>query len=149
MDGLHGTSFAPVLFSKINQSELALRTHKPPPADPARWYFLERWRKLSREQLMREPLCRFHLQRGIPVKATIADHITPHKGDWNSFLTGELQSLCKQCHDTDKARVERIGYLPDIGYDGAPLDPNHPAAEPSIEQSVLLEHAIRRLNLEI
>jgi len=35
--------------------------------------------------------------------ADIADHIESHHGDWNAFLTGELQSLCSACH-AQKAR---------------------------------------------
>jgi hypothetical protein len=30
--------------------------------------------------------------------ASIADHDPPHKGDWNAFRLGPLQSLCRDCH---------------------------------------------------
>jgi hypothetical protein len=42
------------------------------------------------------------------------------------FFSGELQSLCKACHDGAKKFVETRGYRPDIGLDGRPLDPRHP-----------------------
>jgi hypothetical protein len=130
-----------------------MRYHKSPHPDPSHWYWTQRWRKLSAAQLRREPLCRFHAQRGIPVKATVADHITPHRGNWDAFVTGPLQSLCKTCHDRDKAEVEHFGFRKGFDRDGAPLDPNHPAADEiqksEPERSILLQHAIRRLNIEI
>jgi hypothetical protein len=49
---------------------------------------------------------------------TIADHVVPHKGDWNDFRLGELQSLCKQCHDSTKQLIERRGYSYETGTDG-------------------------------
>jgi len=40
----------------------------------------------------------------------VADHIMPHKGDENLFWDkGNLQCLCRQCHDTTKKRMERRG----------------------------------------
>jgi hypothetical protein len=55
--------------------------------------------------------------------ATICDHVEPHHGDVNS----PFQSLCKDCHDSTKSFVELHGFRPDIGLDGWPLDPRHPA----------------------
>ena len=57
--------------------------------------------------------------------ATIADHDPPHKGDWNAFRRGPLQSLCVDCHKGKWADDKR-GYRCDIGDDGLPIDPNHP-----------------------
>jgi 5-methylcytosine-specific restriction enzyme A len=58
--------------------------------------------------------------RGLAVPATIADHIEPHRGDWNAFLTSELQSLCAHCHNSAKRRIELGRPRPDIGEDGYP-----------------------------
>lgn len=91
------------------------------------WYQLERWRRKRRFQLMEEPLCVMCAERGIAAPATIADHIEPHHGDWNDFWLGKLQSLCKNCHETRKRDIERRGYVTDIGSDGWPIDPKHPA----------------------
>jgi len=66
------------------------------------------------------------VQRGIVEPATVADHVEPHGGDANKFWLGELQSLCKRCHDADKKFVENRGYARDVGPDGWPLDPRHP-----------------------
>jgi len=56
----------------------------------------------------------------------VADHVTPHNGDWNAFVTGELQSSCEPCRKSAKREIELRGYRTDIGLDGYPTDPNHP-----------------------
>jgi 5-methylcytosine-specific restriction protein A len=82
------------------------------------WYQLARWRRIRRHQLRKEPLCRMCLARGRAVPASIADHVVRHGGDWNEFWTGELQSLCFDCHNADKQAFEwggkpRLTYGPD------------------------------------
>lgn len=38
----------------------------------------------------------------------VADHIVPHRGDERLFWDeGNLQTLCKPCHDSKKQRAER------------------------------------------
>ena len=91
------------------------------------WYQLERWRRIARRQRRIEPLCRMCAANGLAVPATVADHIEPHHGDWNSFLTGALQSLCDACHNSRKRFEEIRGYHNEIGDDGWPIDPRHPA----------------------
>jgi 5-methylcytosine-specific restriction enzyme A len=86
----------------------------------------QRWRNRARHQLMIEPMCRLCAARGIVRAATVADHIVPHKNNPRLF-DGPLQSLCKSCHDRSKRAEEGKGYLPDVGVDGCPIDPNHPA----------------------
>ena len=77
-------------------------------------------------QLRRHPLCAFCLAQGHVEAATVVDHVEPHRGDRNAFMTGPLQSLCKPCHDSRKQQVEDHGYADDVGVDGAPIDPRHP-----------------------
>jgi hypothetical protein len=55
-----------------------------------------------------------------------SDHVTPHRGDWTDFITGELQSLCEPCHNSAERQIELRGYSCDVGVDGYPIDPNHP-----------------------
>jgi hypothetical protein len=62
------------------------------------WYTLQRWRRIAKHQLRIEPLCALCLKRGLVTPATIADHDPPHRGDWNAFRLGPLQSLCRDCH---------------------------------------------------
>jgi 5-methylcytosine-specific restriction enzyme A len=97
--------------------------------NPTAWdafYSTARWRRLRRMQLRQHPLCKFCLSHGIVTAANVVDHVTPHRGDWNAFVTGELQSLCEPCHNSAKRQIELRGYRDDIGLDGYPLDPNHP-----------------------
>jgi len=108
--------------------------------NPVAWqsfYTTARWRRLRKFQLMQHPLCKFCLQRGIVMRASVVDHVTPHKGDWTAFVTvergivtaatlvdhvvphkgdwtkfvtGELQSLCEPCHNSAKRQIELRGY---------------------------------------
>jgi len=93
------------------------------------WYGRQSWRKRAKRQLKEHPLCRlcFELNGGLVVVATIADHVEPHGGDWHKFRYGALQSLCQPCHDSTKATIEKRGYSLEIGADGWPVDPRHPA----------------------
>ena len=101
----------------------------PDPTRPWRgWYALTRWRKRRRHQLYLEPYCRLCRQRGVLRAAEIVDHVRHHGGNWNAFWLGDLQSLCKPCHDGSKNLVELYGYDPKaVDADGWPSDPNHPA----------------------
>ena len=101
-------------------------------ADPARslpwrnWYGLaERGRRVAIISFRIEPLCASCLERGRLTGATVADHNPPHKGVWNAFRLGPLQSLCADCHNRKWAN-DANGYRRDTGDDGFPLDPNHP-----------------------
>jgi 5-methylcytosine-specific restriction endonuclease McrA len=86
---------------------------------------LQRWRRLAKHQLAIEPLCRSCKEQGRITPAAVADHIVDHKGDWNRFILGELQSLCASCHAQKNGVVER-GYSTATGVDGLPIDPRHP-----------------------
>ncbi len=95
-----------------------------------RWYWTARWRAKAKAQLAAEPLCAICLKAGRVTAATVADHIAPHRGDYDLFWDGPLQSLCDEypwrCHSSVKQREER-GAAP-VGNDieGRPTDPNHP-----------------------
>lgn len=45
-------------------------------------------------------------RRGETVVATVANHIKPHRGNWTLFAEGELESLCKPCHDGEAQRED-------------------------------------------
>jgi hypothetical protein len=110
---------------------------KPNPTDrPWRqWYQLNIWRRRRLLQLRHEPLCAFCIERGVVTPATIADHIVPHRGNWTAFRLGPLQSLCNDCHVRLKHRLDLHGYSSDIGDDGWPVDPRHPANGGNREQT--------------
>jgi 5-methylcytosine-specific restriction endonuclease McrA len=90
------------------------------------WYNQVNWLRRRAHQLRVEPLCRLCAQEGRLTPATVVDHVTPHKGDYNMFRLGKLQSLCARCHSSTKAIAEKRGYDPAIGADGWPLDRRHP-----------------------
>lgn len=76
--------------------------------NPARaWYQTKAWRDLRKGQLEREPNCRKCHEHGKLVKATVCDHVIPHRGDEAAFWHGPFQSLCKPCHDGWKQVQER------------------------------------------
>jgi 5-methylcytosine-specific restriction protein A len=89
------------------------------------WYGLLAWKKRQRYQLQAHPLCAACMRAHRVTAATIADHDPPHKGDWNAFRLGPLQSLFVDCHK-GKWADDRRGYSCDIGADGYPIDPRHP-----------------------
>lgn len=94
--------------------------------DLERPYDHRRWRKRAKAQLQAEPLCRMCAVEGRVMAAQVADHIKPHRGDYQLFWFGELQSLCEACHNRTKRQLELIGFTKDVGLDGLPLDPVHP-----------------------
>lgn len=102
-------------------------------------YNTTRWRQMRKAQLLKEPFCRFcatglcmheskrlnATYQGKPIVcktfATVADHVTPHRGDATLFWNpSNLQSLCKLCHDSIKQRIENSA-KPAIGVDGWPI----------------------------
>lgn len=95
-------------------------------AKPWAHLYDHRWRKRRAAQLRAHPLCAFCVKtRGRLVAATVADHITPHKGD-SVLFAGPLQSLCAPCHNGMKQELERTGHLRGCDLHGMPLDPRHP-----------------------
>jgi len=71
-----------------------------------KWYNAVAWRVKRKRQLEREPLCRICEARALVTAATVADHIVPHREDYDLFWHGELQSLCASCHSSVKQAQE-------------------------------------------
>ena len=58
------------------------------------------WQKASKQFLTAHPLCVMCAAEGMYVKATVVDHIHPHRGDPVLFWDrSNWQSLCKAHHD--------------------------------------------------
>ena len=91
------------------------------------WYRTARWQRIRAEQIRDEPLCAMCARQGRVTAATVCDHVERHNGDPVKFWSGPFQSLCKPHHDRDKQQVEHRGYSSEVGADGYPIDPNHPA----------------------
>ena len=71
------------------------------------WYNLPIWTdRLRPDQLLREPFCRACAKEGVRTRATVVDHIKPHRGDPVLFWDQDnWQPLCKHHHDV-KTRTE-------------------------------------------
>lgn len=85
------------------------------------WYSSRRWKAKRARQLHAHPLCAMCRAEGKAVPATIADHDKPHRGDPDLFWDGELVSLCKPHHDSDKKLIEAGKTLRTFGTDGWPV----------------------------
>ena len=72
------------------------------------WYSKPIWvKRLRPDQLAREPFCRVCSAQGLRTRATVVDHVTPHRGDWGLFVSpANHQSLCKYHHDQKTAREQ-------------------------------------------
>jgi len=66
-------------------------------------------------------------EEGRITSATVADHVTPHRGNAELFWYGRLQSLCASHHSRDKQQIEGKGFSTAVGADGWPTHPQHPA----------------------
>lgn len=90
-------------------------------------YNSKAWHRLRMAQLRDYPLCEFCRQQGRIEKAEIVDHIKPHRGNKELFYdVSNLQSLCKQHHDSAKQAAENRGVEAiGCGADGQPIDPQH------------------------
>jgi 5-methylcytosine-specific restriction enzyme A len=63
------------------------------------------------------------LAEGRTTAATVADHVTPHRGGLDLFWHGELQSLCATCDSRFKQSEESGGtkHLRGCDASGEPL----------------------------
>lgn len=90
-------------------------------------YNSHRWRKLRKQVLNEEPLCRMCQQIGRTMPSDTVDHIKEHHGDEALFWDrGNLQALCKMCHNSAKALKEKHGFASGCDDSGEPVDPDHP-----------------------
>ncbi|MEM1346657.1 MAG: HNH endonuclease [Pseudomonadota bacterium] len=97
-------------------------------ADHKHLYASRAWKRASRAYRLQYPRCRRCAERGQSSPSEVVDHIAPHRGDAALFWdVANWQPLCKPCHDRHKQSEEARGYASDIGEDGWPVDPKHPA----------------------
>ena len=69
------------------------------------------WQRARKQYLEAHPLCAECQKQGRYVKASVVDHIVPHRGDQKLFWNrNNWQALCKRCHDrktmTEDKRIE-------------------------------------------
>ena len=66
------------------------------------------WQKASRLFLQAHPLCEECMKRGKYTRATVVDHIVPHRGDEELFWDrSNWRALCKRCHDRKTRREDQ------------------------------------------
>lgn len=66
-----------------------------------------RWEKARLTFIHENPLCVICLANGRVERATVVDHIIPHKGDKELFHDRtNLQALCGPCHSAKTARED-------------------------------------------
>ena len=65
------------------------------------------WRMAREGYLIKHPFCVECLKHGRHTKATVVDHIIPHKGNKNLFWDNDnWQPLCAECHNRKTARED-------------------------------------------
>lgn len=79
------------------------------------WYGQKPWKARRAAQLLAQPRCERCKAKGYIVAATVANHKIPHRGDWELFINGQLESLCKRCHDREVQAEERAMASDDPG----------------------------------
>lgn len=85
------------------------------------------WDKARAGFLRLHPQCAECAKDGLIIRATVVDHITPHRGDQALFWNQQnWQSLCGNHHSSWKQQVEKRGYSNRIRADGLPSDASHP-----------------------
>lgn len=92
---------------KYCEKHLKLHPEYVRPATP-RGYG-SRWQKARKLFLEAHPLCVECLKSGRYVKATVVDHIVPHRGEQKLFWDqNNWQALCKSCHDHKTMTDDRL-----------------------------------------
>lgn len=101
------------------------------------------WAKARAGFLRHHPNCAECAKEGLIVRASVVDHIVPHRGDQRLFWdTSNWQPLCISHHSIDKQQREKSGFSTRVLASGLPSDPSHPFfAGPGDEPS---EHESRQ-----
>ncbi len=82
--------------------------HPEPVRNASKRGYDRRWRKAREVFLNTYPLCVKCKAEGRLVKATVVDHIKPHKGNQELFWDkSNWQPLCKHCHDVKTMTEDR------------------------------------------
>ena len=67
-----------------------------------------RWKRERKRFLKVHPLCEYCKKQGKFVKASVVDHVVPHRGDEQLFWDeSNWQALCKNCHDSKTMTEDR------------------------------------------
>ena len=73
-----------------------------------KWYRTARWASIRNMVLGRDPYCTRCNAQGVTTPSTVANHIKPHKGDYDLFWDMEnLEGVCAPCHNSVIQSEER------------------------------------------
>ncbi len=105
---------APATFKPAGQEQAArIRLHgKAHDQSRRAWYKTAAWAKLRTGQLHCMPICEnCLLADDVVTPAEVVHHRQPHRGIRELFFDhGNLESVCKTCHDGEIQRGERSGW---------------------------------------
>ena len=91
-------------------------------------YNTARWLRTRTYQLKQHPLCQRCLRKGHVTQATVCHHLDPRQKDNPAtFYLGPFESRCTECHNSLDQQEEKLGFTTEIGSDGWPSHPGHPA----------------------
>lgn len=80
------------------------------------------WEKARAAYLAKHPDCVECMRLGHQTKASVVDHIKPHRGDMTLFWDkANWQPLCTKHHSSSKQREESGKRVVHIGADGWPV----------------------------
>jgi 5-methylcytosine-specific restriction protein A len=105
------SALPPRLASGAPMTEAGRSQHRDASHHWRKRYKTARWQKLRWSVLMRDLFtCRRCRRIEANTSQLVADHVSPHRGNEVMFWdAGNLQCLCKPCHDRDKQAEERAG----------------------------------------
>jgi 5-methylcytosine-specific restriction endonuclease McrA len=83
-----------------------------------------RWQKAKKTFLQNNPNCRMCMEEGRICRASVVDHIIPHRGDQKLFwdTKNNWQALCNPHHSATKQRIENGKDVKVTGVDGWPIN---------------------------
>lgn len=92
-----------------NYCEEHKAVHRGDRASAASRGYDAKWRRARSRYLKAHPLCVKCRAEGRLTRATVVDHVIPHRGDpvllWDE---SNWQALCKQCHDKKTWNKDRL-----------------------------------------
>lgn len=102
------------------------------------------WDRARAGFLRLHPRCAECAREGLIVRATVVDHVIPHRGDQRLFRdSSNWQALCTNHHSSWKHQREKSGFSTRINASGLPVDREHPFYAGAPEEPFDLERRQR------
>nr|WP_082009630.1 HNH endonuclease signature motif containing protein [Methylobacterium sp. ZNC0032] len=102
------------------------------------------WDRARAGFLRLHPHCAECAREGLIVRATVVDHVIPHRGDQRLFWdSSNWQALCTNHHSSWKQQREKSGFSTRIHASGLPVDAEHPFYAGAPEEPLNIERRQR------